>query len=455
MSPDGPAARAPARSRLARWLFPDDGPGRARRERVLAGLFVLLAVVLVARAARKGVGVLVHNQEWGARFLAHEDPYFDPEAGRRIHGPYPPSLSLMAAPLACLPTTAARILWSTLQIGALWAFYRLLRARLGRHWPALAPHASVVFALALLLVSRYLLRDTAGGGGNLLYSLLALSGVELLLAGRTLGAFPLALSLVLKPNLWPLVLFLALRARWRAFASTLAVGALLFCLPGLYFGPRAYAELAQHWVSDVVSFQSLDDLNARDQVPDGMPPARYGMNQSLREATFRMLRPPGDTQAADVSLVTVAPEVASAIGRLLGLALLVYASLRVRQARDARGEWIALLGLLPLALLLSPITWKAHHVDLLPSFGLLVALALADPHARRWLGPFLVGYWVVCDLFSEEIVGSALRDYLQAFSIVTWMDIALVFVVLRFVAAEAQAATPGQSQAKVAPVARA
>ncbi len=453
--------RAPAKSRLARWLFPVEPGARARRDRILGILFVLLGVVLVARASRKGVGVLVHNQEWGARFLAHEDPYFDPEVGRRIHGPYPPSLALMAAPLALVPTPAARVLWSVLQVGALWAFYRLLRARLRRHWPELVPHASVLFALALLLVSRYLLRDTAGGGGNLLYSLLALSGVELALAGRPgLAGFPLALSLVLKPNLWPLVLFLALRARWRAFASTLALGALLFCLPALYFGPRAYAELARHWVSDVVSYQSLDDLNARDQVPDGMPPARYGMNQSLREATYRMLRPPGDTGAADVSVVTVAPEVASAVGRLLGLALLLYAGLRVRKARDARGEWVALLGLLPLALLLSPVTWKAHHVDLLPSFGLLVAIAAAEADTRRWLGPFLLFYWVVCDLFSEEIVGSSLRDYLQALSIVTWMDIALVFVLLRFVTRPAarpaaQAATPGQHQAKAAPVARA
>jgi len=431
------------RGHVSSWLFPADARTRARRDRILALCFLVLGVVLVARAARKEAGVLVHNQEWGARFLAREDPYFDPAEGRRIHGPYPPSLALMAAPLSVLPTRVARVCWSSAQVVALWVFFLLFRARIRRHWPELAPHASVLFALALLLVSRYLLRDTAGGGGNLLYSLLALSGVELALdvrGGRAgLAGLPLALSLVLKPNLWPLFWLLALRARWRAVASTLGAGVLLFSLPGFYFGPRAYADLTRRWASDVVSYGSLDDLHARDLVPDGLPSAKEGMNQSLRESVYRLLRPPGDSGADDVHLLSVSPEVALWVGRVLGLALLLLASSTAWRARGELGEWLAVLAFLPLALLLSPVTWKAHHVDLLPSFGGLLALAAAEVKVRRWLGPLLAFYWLVCDLFADEIVGSTFRDFLQTLSIVAWMDVVLLLVLLRFVVRPARA----------------
>src|SRR5262249_7758547 len=161
-----------------RLLFPSDPSAQRRRDRILLVLFALFCLLLVLRASRKGVGVIVHNQEWGARFLAREDPYLEPDTGRRIHGPYPPSLALVAGPLALLSPPLARVAWSTVQVSALWACFALVRRRLAQHWPALVPHASAVYGLGLLLASRYLLRDTAGGGGNLLYSSLVWLGIE-------------------------------------------------------------------------------------------------------------------------------------------------------------------------------------------------------------------------------------------------------------------------------------
>jgi len=393
---------------------------------------VLLSLVLVVRAARKDGGVLRRNQQWGERFLHHEDPYFDPVHQNREHGPYPPSLALMAAPLSLVPTLPARVLWTALQVGALLLLFELLRRRTREHWPALEPHASVLFALALVLVSRFLLRDTAGGGGNLIYATLVVWGVELALRGREwAGGVPIALSLVLKPNLAPFVLFLALRRRWRAVASTLLACAALYALPGLYYGPRAYAELSVHWVKDVTNFVELDELHERALVPAGMPPAEDGMNQDLREAVFRVFRPPGDSGAYDVHLVELSPEAASWVARAFELALVAAAVLVAWRARGSRGVWIAALAFFPLALLCSPVTWKAHHVVLLPMFFALLACAFDPARRSRALAWFLFGYWVVCDLFSQEIVGNALRDWLQALSVVTWGDVALLFVLFR------------------------
>lgn len=413
-------------------LFPGDPRARARRDRWLAVLFALLAIVLVVRASHKEHGVLARNQQWGARFLAHQDPYYDPGHGEREHGPYPPSLAWIAVPLASMPTLAARVAWASLQVAGLLLFLRLLRRRTSEHWPALADHAPAIFALAVLLVSRYLLRDTAGGGGNLLLALLAFFGVELALRERSgLGGVPLALSLVLKPNLLPLVLFLALRRRWRAVLVTLGAGALLYALPGLYYGPSEYARLSLRWVRDVTSFVELDDLHSRRLVPDGLPPAEDGMNQSLREAVHRFLRPAGDSGAWDVHVLEVSPRTASWLARGLSLALVLATCAAAWRARDARREWLAGLAFFPLALLCSPVTWKAHHVALLPVFYALLCCALEGGRSTRRLQWFLLGYWVLCDLLSKEVVGDELRDLLQALSVVTWADVALLIVLLR------------------------
>src|SRR5262249_57992807 len=114
--------------------------------RVLATLFVVVLVALVARAARKEGGVLERNRDFGARSLAGEDPYEDVASGQRIHGPYPPSFVLVAAPLAVVPERAARIAWACAQAGALLGLWFLLRGWARTYWPERAEHASVFFA---------------------------------------------------------------------------------------------------------------------------------------------------------------------------------------------------------------------------------------------------------------------------------------------------------------------
>jgi Glycosyltransferase family 87 len=412
-----------------RFLFPDGSFARRRRDLVLGALFLALLVFLVARASRKDGGVLVRNQAFGARFLAREDPYFDAASGQRVYGPYPPSFVLVAAPLATIPTTAARIAWGSAQALALAAAWILLRRWCRRGWPDAAPHASVAFGFALLLASRYLLRDFAGGGGNLLFAVLALAGLELAFARRdALAGVPIALSLVLKPNLAPILLFLAARKRWKALASAAIAGAALFLLPAAWYGWSGYLDLAARWAEGVVAYARLDDLGRADLVPAGMPEPEAAMNQSLREAVHRFLRPPGDSGAPDVHVALASPAVAGGLARGIGALLAGLACLVAFRSREGRSEVLAALAFLPLALLLSPISWKAHHVALLPLFFALVCEAVRS--GSRALAVLLAVYWVACDLLSEEIVGSAAKEVLQSLSIVTIFDVVLLGVAL-------------------------
>ncbi|MBL8862520.1 MAG: DUF2029 domain-containing protein [Planctomycetes bacterium] len=394
------------------WLLPDDPAARQRRDRTLLGLFLVAALLLVARAARKQDGVLVRNQEWGARFVARQDPYADPAGGPRLHGPYPPSYALVCAPLSRLPEQPARVAWALAQVGALAASYVLLRRWLARGWPTVAPHAPIAFAVGLVLAGRYLLRDTAGGGGNLLYATAVLWGLELVFAGRAVaGALLLALPLALKPNFAPLLLVLPLRGR--TSAGVLACAALLLCAaaPAVWFGSEPWVALWRRWLVDVLAYGSVVDLARADLVPDGFPVDVDGMNQSLRAALGRVA--PG----------TWGLWVARA-GGLAALAAAAWATLR---GRNGRGAWFGALAFLPAALLASPITWKAHHAALLVPFALLAAEALERRRARP-LWAFLAAYWLSCGLLSEELIGKAWKQALQSASVVTWATLALLVV---------------------------
>jgi hypothetical protein len=118
------------------------------------------------------------------------------------------------------------------------------------------------------------------------------------------------------------------------------------------------------------------------------------------------------------------------VSRALSLLLVARAVFAAWRARTRRGELLAALAFFPLCLLLSPITWKAHHVTLLP---LLCCLAAAAVERARWssLATFLAVYWVACNLVSEDVCGSWMHDLFESLSVVAWFDVLLIAIATR------------------------
>ena len=138
------------------------------QRRALVAVLALAGAFLVYRATRKEHGALERNRIFAERVVSGEDPYSTP-----VHAPYPPSYGLVMSPLLLLPLFGARIAWALLQLLMLAVLWRICL----RWWQeALGPRGPPLWvpALALLLAARYVLRDMAGGGGNLVFGTLVL-----------------------------------------------------------------------------------------------------------------------------------------------------------------------------------------------------------------------------------------------------------------------------------------
>jgi subtilisin family serine protease len=158
-----------------------------------------------------------------------------------------------------------------------------------------------------------------------------------------------------------------------------------------------------------------------------MPLDDSSMNQSLRAALDRLLRPSDDARIDDVHVAALQPRTVALLTRASIALLAVAAFATAVRARGLRAELFAALAFLPLAHLASPISWKAHHAALLALFFAQLC-ATAELPRRKWLVALLAVYYVACDLASEELLGKEAKNWLQAISLVTWFDVVLLAV---------------------------
>jgi len=422
-------------------------------------VWLAVAVAIAGRATsrKETKGVLLDHLEFGRRLLQGEDVYgpwkSDPDAPiRPLHAPYPPSFGLLTAPFALVDEVAglraARVSWALLQLGSLVviavALRRLMVPRAPPDSASLRPARLGTHAWHLLwlgtfvLTSRFVLRDTHGGGGNLINVALVLLALHDSEHGRErrAGAW-LAISLVTKPTMVWLVPVFALFGRWRTLASAAVAGtvavALTMALQRFELAPWA------RWLHGSWALATQADPWA---VPaDEFPPFEW-MNQALRFGVARWCGDVPEPYAARVAwgvspglglpVDTVAWIVRAASGALLASVLAI--AWRSRRAAGARLWTVA--AALPLTLLLSPLSWKGHHVALVPLVLLLLHRAAA---ARSRAAMIVLGAWFVgCALPGGDLVGDDADEWLNSVYVVTFGDVALLAAALVFARSAAQ-----------------
>lgn len=413
-------------------------------------VWLALAVVLAGRAASRkpSRGVLLDHVEFGRRALHGEDLYGPWRSSENaepgpLHAPYPPSFALLTVPFHLLDAAfgqrAARLGWALLQLASLVALALALRELLAPRAQALA-HAGAppwrwrwqwLWLGAFLLGARFVLRDTHGGGGNAINTALAVGAFLGAERGRdrTAGAL-LAFSLVTKPTMVWLAPVFWLAGRRRALGWT-AAWAAAFLLLAFALCRGDLAPWAR-WLAGSWALMTQADPWADPAF--GFPRFAW-MNTSLRlcvarwcgevPAEFAARVPGGIADGIGFAAPTVA-WLTRAAGAAV-LAAVLAAAWRGRAA--ASGRLWAVAAALVATLLLSPITWKGHHVALLPA--LLLTLHRAVVGRDRAAATLLALWFVPCALPGGDLVGDAMDERLNSLYVVTFGDLALLAYAVR------------------------
>lgn len=375
-------------------------------------------------------GVLIDHLEFGRRLFAGEDLYATYlDEGRPLHPVYPPSFGLLTGPFSLLGERLARIAWGILQVTALWQIGRLLLRWIERTQPLSSlrngkpcervseSRAHWVLALTALLASRYVLRDTHGGGGNLINLALVLTAFFESESGRARRAgLWLGASLATKPTMVLLLPFFVLTRRWSVvgWGGLTALGFVGVSLAVHGFRTDPF----ERWISGVFALSQQQDVFADPAY--GLPPFEW-MNQSLRCAVGRVAgRTPDDLASEVPGFVQgfgLEPAVVAWVTRGLTLAFLAVLFARIFRTRgDFGGRFVGFASVLALSLLLSPISWKAHHTALVPAFALLAAAILRGDRRALALG---LGYYLVCTAGGGDLVGRSGKMWQQAHYLTT------------------------------------
>ena len=413
-------------------------------------LWIALAAVVVVRAGDRKPhrGVILDHLEFGRRLLAGEDLYADWKSSLTsepapLHAPYPPSFGLLTAPFAVvdatLGLTAARVAWALLQVLAI-AMLFLAMWRMPMPPPFMSERERRWIALCvLLLLSRLVLRDTHGGGGNLInVAMCALAFADAERGKEARAGWWLGFSLATKPTQAFLLPLFLLHGRKKTVGHALLCGASCVGLSVLLLRGEVAPWL--RWLEGSLALARQTDAFA---VPALQFPDFEWMNQSLRCATARWI---GE----------VPPEFAQRVawGVMPGLGLSVSAAawtaraiLIAMLAWMCRAAWNARRGIvdgdtaaagerrtrhfaaaLVFSLLASPLSWKAHHVALVPAFCVL-CLQAARTRSRAMCA--LLGAWFVCCGIGQAIVGDDGDEWLNSLYVMPAFDVLLFAALLR------------------------
>ena len=276
---------------------------------------------------------------------------------------YPPLLACLLTPLASLPYTKARLIWSWISqfclLGAAWAVWR----RMGGHWIA-AGLIAFVWAVGGAAPESLAL----GQLGCPLTLLLALAYTQR--EGRQAAAVGLGLALKLIPGVLGVVF--VLRRRWRGFLILAGVSLTLLIVPWSYVlccldGPRTPAGTDTWTGTPAILSWSLPSVTLRvlDHPQAGALPYDWEFGNDLPN-----LHLPVSRRLASVSV---------AGGTLLvGIAILATA-LKFRVSPEQVP--FAMAALTSLSLAASPVCWTHYQVMNYPGVALLLCHAW---NSRRW-----------------------------------------------------------------------
>lgn len=333
--------------------------------------------------------------------IAGRDPY-QHSLGEWTPYLYLPLLAELMVPLALLPLPVAAYLWFLISaasvVGAALMSASLATGEAGCAAPDHAVTATrlspgAIAAVATVLVLRFVLDTFNLGQVNAVVTALAVAHLYFYARGKkTLSAVALVLAVSIKLTPGLMLVYHVAKMRLKFAIACAALLVAVTAMSFLPFGSRGANAFETFWNRTVKNEQGYD--------------FSYSGNQSLRGAIARL---------SDHSHHDEAREPADLATVLISIALL---TLAVIAAARARSELAGGAPFFCCLVLLSPLSWKAHYVILIPPVAHLLVLAKSSTKARLAIGATLVAALVLFNLTSPRMVGLAAAEWADGHSLV-------------------------------------
>ena len=395
-----------------------------------AAAIAVAAVVVVVQwisTMIKPRGDFMVHREFGRRMLN----------GEMLHsGPYPPFWGVFFAPMALVPANVAMPLFFVLGFCACVVFLKIV-STLAR--PLLARTGVDNFwliAAALVILSRFVLRDFADGGANLFINALTWSGIWFIIKRKPLpGGALLGFAIALKCTPLLFLGYFFLKRQWMAVVSTLAFATLFFVSPVLIQGRTSYIAHMTEWKNNVLAGVAQKDPSNGVLGPDELA------NKSLRPmlARYLMQLPAGHPGRfpgkAHIDFFRFSPETANRIVKLITYgSFLIIIWLFFRSTSNLNAPPIpwecAIMNIL--MLLYSPITWGQHCVALIPAVCFICVRYSTGKPIPRWITGTMAGVVFIFIVVNRSLIGTTLSDLAESYHVITICMIALTAVSLAF-----------------------
>lgn len=414
------------------WLKPLVGRvSESNWRRVTLGVLGLIACIQMGRVLVEPRGDFHLHWRFGSRLVTGE--YLYDKNGLDL--PYLPFWAVAHAPLSFLPMHAAQILILPIFAIAAFGLFCVLRKVSAESWPLGERFAIWTAILAIVLASRFWVREILECGVNLALVALAWGAFWCWrkrrdwLGGSLLG---LAIALKLTPALF--LAWLAWKRQWKiAFATSLVAGG-LFLSPLFFMSGEQFVSVHQVWWH-----HASRGLVAENPV-QGVLGEESIQNVSLRPALGRFLvhLPEGHNARFDhpfaAQFLDLSPKTAGWVVRLLTAALVFAVAWQFRHSVGSREEaslvWEA-GAVSVLILLLSPLTWGQHCVGVIPALYLLIRQGFHQKHLGRITWIWLSVYSVVILVLNRSLIGKQGTYLLDSYYMTTWCLVGLLFLVLR------------------------
>ena len=336
--------------------------------------------------------------------------------------------------------SATRASWAALQVGALIAIYFALRRMPRGPAPPSEREHRWLYLVTLVILARLVLRDTHGGGGNILnVAMCVMAFADAERGQHARAGWWLGFSVVTKPTQILLLPLLWCQGHRQTVLQALGAGAALIVLSIALL--RLDLQPWVLWLDGTLALAQQADAFAP---PALQWPAFEWMNQSLRCAIARWFGdvPPeladrvrwGVGHGLGWSAAACAWITRIVTASLLGLVLLRAYVSSVRSTALVEPETAAarrtsqFAATLTLSLLASPISWKAHHVALLPIVYLVLAAASRQRSSKL---ASVVAAWFLCCGIGKELLGNDGDEWFNSLYILTAFDLVLIAVALR------------------------